>query len=186
MISIQLHREHRGPQRSRRSRRLACSLAGSTRKRASRFENKIVRSPENTQSLAGLPNLRGPLCPLCSFLPQLTTMKSTIEVTALFPIREKGIIMATLASFDWSFDEYSLVVLHLGDEKIEAQYIGSGNIKESAIVELAPTHPSTDLMDKIANLAGGLPHDIYIERKNTQAEGQKMGSALQKIDKILE
>ena len=63
-IPIQLHREHRGPQRSRRP---ACSLADSTRRRASRFKNKIVRSHKSTQSLAGLPDLRGPLCPLCNF-----------------------------------------------------------------------------------------------------------------------
>ena len=32
-----------------------------------RFKTKIVRSPKNKQSLACLPNLRAPLCPLCSF-----------------------------------------------------------------------------------------------------------------------
>ena len=78
----QLHREHRGPQSSRR---LACSLVGSTRMRASRFErkthlcylrfllskkfeNKIVCSPKTTRSLASLTDLCGPLCPLCNFL----------------------------------------------------------------------------------------------------------------------
>jgi len=34
-----------------------------------RFEKKIIRLRENVRSLAGLPNLCGPLCPLCSFLP---------------------------------------------------------------------------------------------------------------------
>ena len=97
MIPIQLHREHRGPQSSRRH---ACFLAGSTRKKGlwferktclcylrfllfKKFEKKIVRSPKNTQSLAGLPNLCDPLCPLCNFLlypnhyyPQITQINT--------------------------------------------------------------------------------------------------------------
>jgi len=80
---IQLHREHRGPQSSRRP---ACSLTASTQMKGSwferktflcylrsllfkRFETKIVRSLKTAQSLAGLPNLCVPLCPLCNFLP---------------------------------------------------------------------------------------------------------------------
>jgi len=78
---IQLHREHREPQSSRRP---ACSLVDSTRTRNfwfkktflyylrsllfKKFKTKIVRSHKNAQSLAGLPNLRGPLCSLCNFL----------------------------------------------------------------------------------------------------------------------
>jgi len=117
---IQLHREHRGPQRSRR---LACSLTDSTRMRASRFErktflcylrsllfkrfeNKIVRSPENTQSLAGLCELCGPLCPLCSFLPLYQTQTIIIHRLHRFtqiPIRSGCVPLPDEANASPSF-----------------------------------------------------------------------------------
>ena len=101
---IQLHREHRGPQSSRRP---ACSLADSTQTRNSwfnkthlyylrsllfkRFENKIVRSPENKQSLAGLRELCAPLCPLCNFLP----LKPTLPVNPVNPVKQTTITMTS-------------------------------------------------------------------------------------------
>ena len=63
---------------------------------------KIVRLRENTQILAGLTDLRGPLCPLCNFL--LLYQNQTIIIHRLqMPIRSGCVPLPDEANASPSF-----------------------------------------------------------------------------------
>jgi len=100
-------------------------------------------------------------------------MNTSISVTKIYPIREMGCLIASLPSFDWEFGDYGPVWLCLGNEKIEARYIGSGNQGGCAVVRLSLKHPATETINKIEKLAAQLPDEIRIERINHEGSPNK-------------
>lgn len=109
--------------------------------------------------------------------------RSTLRVTAVFPIKERGWLVAHLdpaASADWDWKSFGPVDLRLGEKRLRMRYAGSGTACRSGpgsedipFLILVPADARYTTIDDVERLIGETSLSrIYVERVSDTRDAQ--------------
>lgn len=83
---------------------------------------------------------------------KLIENRSIYKIKSLFPIREKQQLFVILDELKWNSERFTNLVIHIGDEKINMNYIGCGNVEGSPMLVLTLNDSRYGLVEDISNL----------------------------------
>ena len=83
-----------------------------------------------------------------------TAAETRLGVESAFVLEDRGQIAVHVASFDWDFQSFGLVRLHVGDETIRAQYVGFANLDGAPVLFLESADGRDATIEQIKPLLG--------------------------------